>query len=137
MEDGIQGNNHRESRGKILVVDDEGKICQMLAEYFSIKGYHVETARRGNDALTLAQAFQPDIVLLDLLMPGLSGIETLKALKQMAPAPKVLMVSVADHDEVIKGALQMGADAYICKPIKLLDLDLLVNDLCLSGHAQP
>ncbi len=121
-----QPNGHR----KILIVDDEVKICRMLSEHFSLQGYEVSTARRGEDAMTMAYLVRPQVVLLDLLMPGpgMSGIDTLKQLKQLAPPPKIIMISAADHEEVIQGALNLGADRYVCKPLNLLELDLLVKD---------
>ena len=130
-----QGNGLGHPKRRLLVVDDEAKICRMLAEHFSIQGYEVMTARRGEDAMTIAYAFHPAVVLLDLLMPGMNGIDTLKQLKQLNPAPTVLMISAADHEEVVKGALNLGADSYVHKPLKLLELDLLVNDCCVkAGH---
>ena len=62
-------------------------------------------------------------------MPGLGGVETLKALKQMNPASRIVIISAADHDEVIRGVLKLGADFYLCKPIKLGELDQLVRTL--------
>lgn len=112
---------------RILVVDDEAKLCQVLVQYFGFKGYEVRAVQRGDEALALADAFRPHVVLLDLLLPGMDGIATLKALKQLTPRPKVLMVSVADHEEVVKGALNLGADFYLCKPINLTELEHLVN----------
>lgn len=112
---------------KLLIVDDEAKICHLLEEYFSLKGYEVRTVLRGEEAVALAPVFHPDVVLLDLLLPGMDGVHTLKLLKQLTPTPKVLMWSAADHEDVGKGALTLGADFYICKPVDLHDLEYLVS----------
>lgn len=122
---------------KLLIVDDEERVCQLLGEYFSLKGYEVRTVRQGEEALVLANVFHPDVVLLDLLMPGMSGIDTLKALKQLKPTPKVLMLSVADHEEVVKGALDLGADFYICKPVQLDQLERLINGFLPAAKSRP
>ena len=114
---------------KLLVVDDEEKIRHVLSEYFTFKGYEVRTACRGEDAVALMSAFSPDVVLLDLLMPGMSGVETLKALKNLAPAPRVLILSVADHEEVVQEVLRQGADFYVCKPLNLAQLEHLVKGI--------
>ena len=114
---------------KLLVVDDEEKIRHLLSEYFALKGYEVRTACRGEDAVALTSVFSPDVVLLDLLMPGMSGTETLKALKGLAPAPRVLMISAADHDEVVQEMLRQGADFYVCKPLNLAQLEHLVKGI--------
>lgn len=117
---------------KLLVVDDEEKIRHLLAEYFTLKGYEVWIACRGEDAVALTRAYQPDVVLLDLLMPGLSGVDTLRLLKQLTPSPRVLMLSAADHEEVVQKVLSLGADFYVCKPVNLVQLEHLVN-----GFAPP
>ena len=112
---------------KVLIVDDEEKICTMLREYFSHKRYDVRSVRRGAEALVLTDVFQPDVVVLDVLMPEMDGIETLKRLKTYHPSPKVIMLSVADNEEVARGALQLGADFYVCKPVDLSELERLVT----------
>ncbi len=115
---------------KLLIVDDEEKICRMLAQYFSLKGFEVRSVQRGDEAIALAAVFQPHIVLLDLLMPGLNGAETLKQLRQLSPAPRVVMMSAANHEDVGKGALTLGADFYLSKPLDLSKLDFLISGLC-------
>ena len=112
---------------KILIIDDEQKICDILTRYFAFKGYETRAVSRGEEGLALAKVYQPDVVLLDLLMPGLNGVETLKQLKQLQPTPRVIMVSAADHHEVAQGALKLGADAFVCKPPSLPELERLIN----------
>ena len=120
---------------KLLVVDDEEKIRHLLAEYFALKGYEVRTACRGEDAVALTSVFSPDVVLLDLLMPGMSGVETLRTLKGIAPALRVLIISAADHDAVVQEVLKQGADFYVCKPLNLAQLEQLVKGVLLpNGH---
>jgi len=114
---------------KLLIIDDEQKICHLLGQYFSMKGYEVRTVYRGEEAVALVSAFHPDVVLLDLLMPGMSGVDTLRRLKQLHPTPRVIMLSAADDQEVAEGALKLGADCYICKPPNLRELERLVNGL--------
>ena len=130
-------NGQAESQRKLLVVDDEVKICRLLAEHFSLQGYEVRTVCRGEEALALVHAFHPDVVLLDLLMPGLSGVETLRVFKQLTPPPKVIMISAADHERVVRGALNLGVDFYVCKPIKLAELDPLINSFYPSTPKRP
>ena len=115
---------------KLLIVDDEYKICSLLAEHFSLRGFEVRTVNRGEEAVALIPVFHPDVVLLDLLMPGIDGVDTFKQIKEMPNPPRVLMVSAADHEEVVKGALDLGVDFYVCKPINLSDLDQMVERVC-------
>ena len=117
-------------RRRLLIVDDEQKICAMLAEHFSLKGYEVRMVGRGEEAVALAKAFNPHVVLLDLLMPGLSGADTLVELKRLTPAPRIMVISAADHEEVLDGLLEKGADFYVCKPLNLTELDHLVTGIC-------
>ena len=112
---------------RLLVCDDEQKICSVLTQYFALKGYEVRAVNRGDEALALVDAFQPSVVLLDLLMPGMTGVETLKDLKQHHPRIKVIMLSAADHQDVAEGAIELGADSYMCKPANLAQLEHLVN----------
>ena len=118
---------HDPSKRRILIVDDEPKICEMLTRYFSLKGYDARSVCSGEEAFALATAFQPHIVLLDLLMPGTSGVEVLKHFKQQPQAPRVIMLSAADHANVAEGALKLGADSYVCKPPDLAQLERLVS----------
>ena len=112
---------------RLLVCDDEQKICSLLTQYFALKGYEVRAANRGDEALALVDVFQPSVVLLDLLMPGMTGVEILKELKGHHPSIKVIMLSAADHQDVAQGAIQLGADSYICKPANLAQLEHLVS----------
>lgn len=120
---------------KLLVVDDEEKICHLMREYFSQKGFEVRAVCRGDEAVALATVFQPDVVILDLLMPGLNGAETLKQLKSMQRIPKVIMFSAADHEDVSRGALALGADFYVCKPADLRQIEILINSVCPPSHS--
>ena len=119
--------------GRLLVVDDEQTMCLLLSKYFSSKGYEVRSVQRGEEAIALTGIFKPDVVLLDLLMPGMSGAEILKAIKKMQPAPRVIMLSAADHEDVIKGALALGADHYACKPVNFTELEHLVSGISPSA----
>ena len=123
---------------RLLIVDDEPKMCQVLGDYFTLKGYEVRASARGDEALAIAGLFHPQVVLLDLLMPGQNGVETLKALKHLSPIPKVLILSAADHTDVVQGALDLGADFYVCKPPQLAELEHLVSGFCpptsINGH---
>lgn len=114
-------------RRRLLIIDDDPQMRQILALHFSARDYEVRMVGGGDEALALAPAYRPEIVLLDLLMPGMSGIDTLKALKRLSPAPRVIMLSSADLDEVVQGALDLGADAYVVKPPDLAQLERLVS----------
>ena len=121
---------HPTPQYKLLIVDDEQKFCQTIEQFFTMKGYEVRAVRRGDEALAMAGVFHPDVVLLDLLMPGIDGVETLKALKRLEPPPRVLVLSGVDHEVVMQGTLKLGADFYICKPADMAQLERLVHGFC-------
>ena len=107
---------------KILVVDDEIEVCNALKEFLSIKGYRVFTAQNGKDALLTINEEKPHIVLLDIIMPGMSGIETLEEIKKVAPGVGVVMITAVTDEVLGNKALKLGADDFITKPV---DLDYL------------
>jgi len=127
------GGSDSPSRRKVLIVDDEAKINYLLAEHFSLNGYDVRTARGGDEAIATAGDFQPQVVLLDLMMPGTSGVNALKQLKQVIPSSKILILSAIDNETIIKDTLRLGADFYVCKPLNFAELDHLVDRFCSDG----
>ena len=111
---------------KILVVDDEHEACDALKEFLSMKGYEVSTAQDGQTALRKIKEYDPQIVLLDVIMPGMNGIKVLQQIKKMDPKIGVIMVTVVTDETQAKKALQLGAYDYITKPVDLNYLDTVV-----------
>jgi CheY-like chemotaxis protein len=112
----------------ILVVDDSPEIQRYLRVLLELDSYRVETVSSGYEALeTLRHACPPDLVLLDMQMPGMDGIETLRRLQQLRPKPKVIMCSGVDDPETIHEALALGAHAYLLKPVQHLYLSAAVE----------
>lgn len=107
---------------QILVVDDEAEIRSMLQEFLSLKGYGVRTAPDGPGAVREIVRMPPDIILLDIDMPGLSGVETLPTIRALAPRAAVIMVSGSTDTETSKLALARGAFDYVTKPIDFVYL---------------
>ncbi|MCA9700966.1 MAG: response regulator transcription factor [Myxococcales bacterium] len=111
---------------KILVVEDEASIADFLQVNLSKEGFSVVWARDGVEAVELFGQHSPDLVLLDMMLPGLTGLDVLKRIRHHSEAP-VLVVSVRD-DEVDKVcALEMGADDYVTKPFSVRELMLRVR----------
>jgi DNA-binding response OmpR family regulator len=109
---------------KILVVDDEPEACDALKEFLSMKGYEVSTAQDGQTALRRLKKYKPQIVLLDVIMPGMNGIEVLQEIKKIDPKIGVIMVTVVTDEDQAKKTLELGAYDYITKPV---DLNYLEN----------
>lgn len=110
----------------ILIVDDEERVCHMLSEFLSRKGYEVCTALSGEEALRLVEQRPPDLILLDVKMPGLDGLQTLARIKAIAPDTGVIMVTALQDEETGKQAMQLGAADYITKPFSLEYLETSV-----------
>jgi len=110
--------------GKILVVDDEKPIYTYLQKKLTKLGYTVFTAEDGEEALSQAFANMPDLVLLDVKLPKMSGIEVCKRLKgdeSMKNIP-ILLLSARAQSSEIKEGLDAGADKYLCKPMSFPDI---------------
>jgi DNA-binding response OmpR family regulator len=110
----------------LLVVDDEIETCDFLRNFFSEKGYDVSWATNGEEALTLSRQKHPDLVLLDVRMPGISGLEVLHRLRKGENPPKVVMITAVEDREVIEEAKRLGAEDYILKPFVLDYLESVV-----------
>jgi len=125
---------------KILVVDDEPGIREYLKEFLEGKGYAVTTASNGAEALTAVESGRPHVVLLDILMPVMNGLEALPRILGIDPTIGVIMLSAIDDYQIVKQATGKGAYDYLTKPINLdyLELSILTRlahtDLSLSGQ---
>jgi DNA-binding NtrC family response regulator len=120
---------------RILVVDDEIEVCNVLQEFLSSKGYEVYSALDGPTAISKVKEVRPHIVLLDIIMPGMGGIDVLKEIGEVDSRVGVIMVTaVADH-ELAKRAIELGAYDYLTKPMDLdyLETVVLVKIIDLLG----
>ena len=105
----------KKSGATILVVDDEREIVRALQRSLTAHDYKVYTAASGEEAITLVSQYRPDLLLLDLMLPGMSGLEVCRQIRADSVLPIiVLSVKEAEHDKV--EALDLGADDYIQKP---------------------
>ena len=102
-------------RFRILIVDDEERILNFLSTKLKASGYEVLTAPNGVVGLEQVQAQEPDLVVLDLLMPKMDGLEMLKQLRTFSPVPVIILTAKGTDTDRIKG-LQLGADDYLAKP---------------------
>ena len=118
-----------DNHSHVLVVDDEPTICSLMNIFLTQKGYQVQTANTGEDALALFQEAYPDIVLLDISMPGMRGIDVLRRMKEINAASGVIMLSAYGDDETIQEAMDMGAFCYIQKPMELTELNARMQEL--------
>lgn len=113
---------------RMLVVDDENEICDFLKTFFEERDYEVRTANSGEMAILAMEKLMPQVVLLDVHMPGMDGMSALKEMKKRFPGIKVIMVTALETREKIEEALRLGADNYITKPLSLEYLERDVQE---------
>jgi two-component system KDP operon response regulator KdpE len=107
--------------GRILVIDDEPQITRVLRAALTAQGYDVRTVNDPEEALQVFKEWPPDLVVTDLVMPGLTGVEVTRAIRTHAATP-VLILSVRDHERSKVEALDAGADDYVTKPFSIQEL---------------
>ena len=114
---------------RIVAIDDEPEFIDMLQDYFGLRGYDITVAIRGARGIEIVKEKKPDVVLMDLKMPGIDGDEVLTLLKSMVPAPKIIFITAYDDGGKTKARLlKMGAYAYFDKPIaSLKELEETIN----------
>src|SRR3989337_1831023 len=118
---------------KIMVVDDEDSIRQSLSDVLKDEGFKVISARDGHEALKLLDSIAPDLVLLDIWMPGMDGTEVLKRIKTARPGLQVIMISGHGNIEAAVKAIKLGAYDYIEKPLSLEGILLTVKRALKEG----
>jgi len=124
-------------RRKILVVDDDPDVGSVLVEYLHGRGFDTTLALSGEEALDRAPTLQPDFVLLDITMPGIGGVESLKRIKALLPQTCVVMVSANQDVDVAQQTLAIGAADYIPKPVDFGYLDSVLEIHSLIGPGVP
>ncbi len=113
--------------GTVLVVDDELEVRQVLREFLSSRGYDVTTASGGAEAVAIVETIKPDLILLDVAMPDMDGVETLKRIVAIEPALAVIMVTANSDIGTTSKLLALGAVDYVPKPFDLDYLDQAVS----------
>ena len=123
------------SKGRVLVVDDEHSIRRAVGRALTARGYDVQLATDGEEALSMAAAFQPDLVVLDLNLPALDGLSVCRQLRVWSPVP-ILVLSVREDEADKVAALDLGADDYLTKPFGIDEILARVRALLRRAGAQ-
>src|SRR5258708_10263311 len=122
-------------KANILLVDDEPGMLRYIRTLLEVDDHHVETASTGEAALELVQkGLRPDLVLMDLLMPGIDGLETLEQLRKLQPGVKVVMLSCVNDTKKVVQAIHLGATDYITKPFQKAELDKVLAQCLGTNH---
>jgi DNA-binding response OmpR family regulator len=121
---------------RVLVVDDDPTVAEVVSGYLDRAGYAVDRAADGPEALARAAAAWPDLVVLDLMLPGMDGLEVCARLRERGPVPVIMLTARGDEDDRIQG-LELGADDYVTKPFSPRELVLRVESVLRRGNRTP
>ncbi|HPD60628.1 MAG TPA: response regulator [Thermodesulfobacteriota bacterium] len=122
---------------KILIIDDERSICETLEMFLREKGYEVDTSASGEAGLEFIRKDQPDIVILDLRLPGIDGLEVLRISKQLSPRSMVILTTAYHDEKIYDRAESLGACGYMVKPIDVAEFEAVIDKAARShrnGH---
>ena len=107
----------------VLVVDDDRTVAEVVSTYLQRAGHHVRHAADGYEAVAAAEARLPDLVVLDLMLPGIDGIEVHQRIRELGPVPVIMLTARGEESDRILG-LETGADDYVTKPFSPRELVL-------------
>ena len=118
---------------KILVVDDQRGVRKLLEELFRRDGYEVSLAADGLESVDMVKNFMPDVVLMDMKMPNMNGLEASREIFKIKPDLPIIMMTAYGEMEVVHKALEIGVKKYITKPFDVMELRRLVKEI-LNGE---
>ena len=111
---------------KLLIVDDDANICDMLKLYFENEGYKVKTANDGVEGVSAFKLYDPDLVLLDIMMPKKDGWQVCREIREISPKPIIMITAKGDVFDKVLG-LELGADDFIVKPFDMKELSARIK----------
>jgi DNA-binding NtrC family response regulator len=115
------------SQTKVLLVDDEVEFASALAERLQLRDYDVQTAHNALEALAILNSNVPDVIILDLKIPGMDGLETLKTIKKIDPTIEVIMLTGHGDVQSVAEGMKSGVFEYIMKPVDIGELTVKID----------
>lgn len=119
-------------KGNILIVDDQKGVRRLLEELFKKDNWEVHMASDGKEAIEQVEKFLPDIILMDMKMPNMNGLEASQKILQKYSKVNIIMMTAYGEMEVVKKALDAGVKKCITKPFDIMNLRNMVNELAIS-----
>lgn len=120
---------------KILIVDDEENILEIVEAYLVAKNYQVFRAMDGEEALRKAETIRPDLIVLDLMLPDISGLEVCRRIRKSSSVPVIMLTARTTEQDILSG-LQIGADHYMTKPFSPKELVARVQTVLRRSHKE-
>ncbi len=124
------------AKGELLIVDDDAKLVEALKLYLRNAGYGVITAADGLEGLQKMYAYQPDLIILDIMMPRMDGWEACRRIREVSDVPIIILTARGQEDERVRG-LKLGADDYVAKPFSLKELEARVEAVLRRTRLPP
>jgi len=124
-----------ERNGKILVIDDQLGMRMLLQQMLTEAGYQAETAPDGKSGLEKANWVRPELILVDMKMPGMTGLEFVERLRSGGMSPPVVLMTAYDDSELLERARKAGVDRWLIKPFNINELLELVANLVVRAEA--
>jgi two-component system, OmpR family, response regulator ResD len=121
---------------RVLVVEDDSTVAEVVRRYLEREGFAVEVVGDGRDALTSADKHSPDIVVLDIMLPGLDGLEVCRELRSRTPVPVIMLTARGNEEDRVVG-LELGADDYVSKPFSPRELTARVKAVLRRAQTPP
>ena len=121
---------------RILIVDDEPNLVDAVRLYLEMEGYVVLSATSGGEALIKLRDLLPDLVILDVMMPGMDGFETLREVRKVSNVPVIMLTARGEEDDKVRG-LRLGADDYVAKPFSQRELVTRIQAVLRRAEAPP
>ena len=117
-----------DTTAKLLLIDDDTELSGMLSAFLELHGFTVSTAANGEDGVAIIPALQPDLIILDVMLPGINGFDVLKSLRETGDTPVIMLTARGDEPDRIHG-LKEGADDYLSKPFSPLELAIRIKGI--------
>jgi len=121
---------------KILVIDDDLLLLTLIQQSLERDNYTIRTAQNGNEGLDLMEKIKPDLIILDIMMPGVSGWELCEVIRRTSMVPIIMLTARGSHNDIVRG-LQSGADDYLVKPFHQAELLARVSAVLRRVRANP
>ncbi len=121
---------------KVLVVEDEAKLAELLKDYLEQGGFSVIVLERGDRVIPQVRQSEPDLILLDLMLPGMDGVSVCRELRKFSTVPIIMITAKVDEVDRLLG-LELGADDYVCKPFSPREVVARVRAVLRRTHPEP
>jgi two-component system KDP operon response regulator KdpE len=121
---------------RVLIVDDEPNLVDAIRMYLEMEGYVILTAMSGREAIDKLRDLLPDLIILDVMMPGMDGFETLREIRKASNVPVIMLTARGEEDDKVRG-LRLGADDYVAKPFSQRELSTRVQAVLRRAETPP